>query len=110
MTEFEKYLEDARIRSEAEENAKTEAAIEMLERERVARNRQRIEDPLLMWNEVARQKSDTSLGVESARAIPGAKRLNASKLMDEAWWRGYGTGTIITALLALSALFVWWQL
>lgn len=108
MTDFERYLEEARIQSEAEEAVKTEAFVNLLDRERAAQIRQRIEDPLLMWNEVSRFKNERLFDVEKNHKIPSAKKRTSNKPMDDAWWRGYGTGTIITALLALSALFVWW--
>lgn len=101
MTDFERYLEEARIQSESEEAMKTEAFVNRLDRERVARIRQYAEDPTLMWKLCAQDK------VTQPHTVP-VKGRTVSRKEEDSWWMGYMTGTIITALLALSALFVWW--
>lgn len=98
MSDFERFLEEARLEREADERKQQDVFLNVIDRARVEAIQRAKEDPMLMWDTFSKRKPETK-----AEVLPSIEQQK-----NEAFMNGFVSGALVVAALVLMALIVWW--
>lgn len=100
MSDFERFLEAARVEREAVERKQQDVFLNVIDRARMEAIQRAKEDPMLMWDTFSNSKREPETKVEVLPSIEQQK--------NEAFMNGFVSGALVVAALVLMALIVWW--